>query len=308
MGLHVGQLLRLGYLLVPHPELICVLCQCLWFPAICMAESTSRQGRRFACVTVLLVAVLFAHPLIIPYCLQLQYGDFRSTEIRRSILSALEQESRRSFVVPEQHSVVEASSPEETESDEHGNEKPQSRATASAVAALDFAKIVWNVTAQNTKAPLAHERIVMFLVVLWLTVISVITYGREVISLETRQLTVGIVVNLNLVFFYGAPLSTILTVVRTKNSASIHLPTLITNTLNGSFWCAFGIAVADWFIAVPNGLGALLGCTQTMLCVLFPRRPKREAAELVDHTLPQITNDVEMAATSDPTHIGNGNE
>jgi solute carrier family 50 protein (sugar transporter) len=38
------------------------------------------------------------------------------------------------------------------------------------------------------------------------------------------------------------------------------------------FWCAYGIAVFDMFIAVPNGLGALLGVIQMFLCLVFPRR------------------------------------
>jgi solute carrier family 50 (sugar transporter) len=85
-----------------------------------------------------------------------------------------------------------------------------------------------------------------------------------------------VLVNLNLVFFYGSPLSTIFQVVRTRSSSSIHVPTMVTNTANGIFWCAFGVAVMDFFIAVPNGLGAVLGGLQCALCVLFPRGRARQ--------------------------------
>ena len=88
---------------------------------------------------------------------------------------------------------------------------------------------------------------------------------------ETRQWIVGILVNLNLVFFYGAPLSTIATVLQTKNSASIHLWTMMTNTGNGAFWTAYGLAVDDSFVSVPNGLGTLLGVIQMIFCMTFPR-------------------------------------
>jgi uncharacterized protein with PQ loop repeat len=82
---------------------------------------------------------------------------------------------------------------------------------------------------------------------------------------------VGIVVNLNLVFFYGAPLSTIWTVLAQKNTDSIHIPTMVTNTMNGTFWLAYGLAVKDYFIFVPNGLGTILGGIQILLLILFPR-------------------------------------
>ena len=81
-----------------------------------------------------------------------------------------------------------------------------------------------------------------------------------------------IIVNLNLVFFYGAPLSTIYQVLKTRSCASIHVPTMLTNTANGAFWFAYGVAVWDLFIVIPNGLGALLGVVQFVLRIVFPNR------------------------------------
>lgn len=178
--------------------------------------------------------------------IKLQYGDHMAGEVRRSIVYALE-ESSRPLTLPETPAATPSS-------------------------ALDYAKIVWDVTAQNTSAPIAHERIVLAMVVFWLAIISILAFGHA-LDPSTRQLLVGIAANLNLVFFYGAPLSTIFTVLRSQSSSTIHIPTMLTNTLNGTFWCAYGIAIADWFIAVPNGLGAALGGVQMALCLLFPRVP-----------------------------------
>jgi solute carrier family 50 (sugar transporter) len=195
--------------------------------------------------------------------IKLQYGDFRSNEVKRSIVLALEEESRRSF-------VVQSSEPPDIEKLE-ASASGENKSAISNGGIVDFARIVWNVTAQNTQAPVAHESIVLVVVLIWLTAISVVAYGSDVLTLSTRQLVVGVLVNLNLVFFYGSPLSTIFQVVRTRSSSSIHVPTMVTNTANGIFWCAFGVAVMDFFIAVPNGLGAVLGGLQCALCVLFPR-------------------------------------
>mmetsp|Transcript_31050 Transcript_31050/g.75040 ORF Transcript_31050/g.75040 Transcript_31050/m.75040 type:complete len:395 (-) Transcript_31050:265-1449(-) len=143
--------------------------------------------------------------------------------------------------------------------------------TTAAAAVTDWAKVVWNVTSETTPAPAPHERLVLFFVVVWVIVISIVTFAKDSIDDETKQLIVGTVVNMNLVFFYGSPLSTIFAVIREKNSASIHIPTMVTNTLNGTFWFIYGMAILDFFVAVPNGLGTLLGVVQIVLCATFPR-------------------------------------
>jgi Sugar efflux transporter for intercellular exchange len=115
-----------------------------------------------------------------------------------------------------------------------------------------------------------HDYWVIGITTFWLGVAAVIGFGRS-FSAETQQSIVGTVNNLNLVFFYGAPLSTIRTVLATRNAASIHIPTMLTNTANGVFWTAYGFAVLDPYLIVPNGLGAVLGFIQMFLCVVFRR-------------------------------------
>jgi len=115
-----------------------------------------------------------------------------------------------------------------------------------------------------------HEKAVILMVLSWTTVTSIIVFSKS-LSKDVKQLIVGLTVNANLVFFYGAPLSTIWSVFRTGSSSSIHLPTMVTNTLNGVFWCAYGFAVMDLFILIPNGLGALLGFVQLCLRLAFPQ-------------------------------------
>jgi solute carrier family 50 (sugar transporter) len=147
--------------------------------------------------------------------------------------------------------------------------------------AIEYEQLVWKITLEAaTPAPAPQERLVMGMVLFWTCIIAIIAlFGSgPTFSAQTRQLLVGIAVNLNLVFFYAAPLSSIWQVVSTRSCRSIHVPTMMTNTLNGAFWCAYGVAVLDPFIAVPNALGSLLGVVQIILCIIFPRRPIAAAA------------------------------
>ena len=132
-------------------------------------------------------------------------------------------------------------------------------------------QIVTKVTAPAMIPPVYHERLVLANAVVWLVVVAIICFAST-FDARTKELIVGIVVNLNLVIFYAAPLSVIYAVVSQRNSAAIHVCTMVTNTVNGLFWAIYGLAVTDPFIYVTNGLGAILGIVQIALCLLFQRK------------------------------------
>lgn len=82
---------------------------------------------------------------------------------------------------------------------------------------------------------------------------------------------VGVIVNLNLIFYYGAPLQAIFKVISKQSSESIHVGTMLMNIINTSFWVTYGVAQGDWIVIIPNALGFLLGSAQGALCLLYPR-------------------------------------
>lgn len=128
---------------------------------------------------------------------------------------------------------------------------------------------------QGQFKPPNHDYWVMGIVTAWMGVVSVVGFGDS-ISLDTKRLIVGLGANINLSFFYGAPLSTILKVMKERNTASIHLLTMAANTANGIFWGAYGLAVLDYYIFIPNGMGALMGFVQFALYMTLPRKMAEE--------------------------------
>jgi hypothetical protein len=144
-------------------------------------------------------------------------------------------------------------------------------------------QIVTKVTAPAMIPPVYQERLVLANALVWLVVVGIIGFATT-FDARTKELIVGIVVNLNLVVFYAAPLSVIVKVVSQRNSASIHVCTMLTNTLNGTFWAVYGLAVTDPFIYVTNGLGAMLGVVQIILCLLFPRKKDEESPAFANHS------------------------
>lgn len=138
-------------------------------------------------------------------------------------------------------------------------------------AIVDYASFIWEIAIQKTPAPASHEIMVLSISTFWLVLITIAALGRPILDESSRTLLIGLAVNINLIFFYGAPVAKIATVMETKSSASIHIPTMTASLLNGTLWFCYGIAVSDYFISVPNGFGSLLGIVQLILCVIYPR-------------------------------------
>jgi len=157
----------------------------------------------------------------------------------------------------------------------------------------DWTQIIWDVTSQTKPARTPHERLVMGIILVWTIVLSLIGFlghykkdseetttnnngesdtTSTTSTMDVAQLIVGYVVNFNLVFFYGAPLSAITQVLNTKRNNTLHVPTMITNTSCALFWTAYAVAphINDPFIYVPNGLGVILGIIQFVLWTIFP--------------------------------------
>lgn len=113
-----------------------------------------------------------------------------------------------------------------------------------------------------------HEWKLLQIIIIWVTILS--TTSLLPITKDEMKFTIGVAVNINLIFFYAAPLSTIMTVIRTKSSESIHLGTMVMNTFNAFFWCVYSLAIQDDFILIPNGLGFFFGLVQVTLFLCYP--------------------------------------
>jgi len=83
-----------------------------------------------------------------------------------------------------------------------------------------------------------HEHWVIRVLIIWGITLSITVFAP--MTNDQQANIIGIVVNLNLVVFYGAPLSTIVQVFKTRSSASIHRKTLVMGILNSFFWLVYG--------------------------------------------------------------------
>jgi solute carrier family 50 protein (sugar transporter) len=122
------------------------------------------------------------------------------------------------------------------------------------------------------KVMLPQESILFWVLVGW----SLILIWVGWISPGYAAAVVGIVVNINLIFFFGAPLQALVRVVKTQSSDCIHVPSMVMTVVNTSFWFSYGIARHDPVIYVPNSIGLSLGLIQCALCLIYPTDYSKE--------------------------------
>ena len=235
---------------------------------------------------------------------KLQYSDRIAKDMRKSFVQLLDR-NRQSFRMlsgmrldVEEEDVnlednndtgmrldVEDSVDNETSQNDNttdNNDTPQSFA--------NLKQMALDITIQKTEAPAPHEKIVVTVVTFWVSLISLLYFLQ--LDINKWKNVVGIITNINTCMFYGAPLSTIYSVLKERDSSSIHRPTMIMNTSNAVFWTAFGFGTWDWFILIPNGLGCILGAIQIFLQLVLPSKSKTS-------TIESISDAIEVVATAE---------
>jgi solute carrier family 50 protein (sugar transporter) len=117
----------------------------------------------------------------------------------------------------------------------------------------------------------SQDTIWIRILTLWVLILVCVGWTPFLPDHSERKHVIGLLVNINLLFFYAAPLQTVATVIQTKSSDSIHIPTVILNCTNAAFWAAYGIAVNNIVVYGPNGIGLLLGLVQSLLCCCYEK-------------------------------------
>ena len=119
-------------------------------------------------------------------------------------------------------------------------------------------------TCQATKSRL--EVITLFLLSLWCTM------GFSAAMMQDKQLGIsilGVLGNIVVFLLFASPLATFSKVIRSKDSSSINRPFAICQVLNCLVWFAYGMAIADMYVALPNFVGLLLGLVQVLLILIY---------------------------------------
>jgi len=152
----------------------------------------------------------------------------------------------------------------------------------------------------------SQDKLMLGILSLWIAILICVGW-LEIADGHEKEI-IGIFVNINLLFFYGAPLQTIKIVFEDKLSDCIHAPTMILNCTNAGFWGAYGIAINNPVIYGPNCVGFFLGLCQATLCCMYPKTISQPSSvdvgytALLDSSDGDLGTEVEDNASAGPTH------
>lgn len=120
---------------------------------------------------------------------------------------------------------------------------------------------------------LVMEVLVMGSIIFWAMIaliVFIIMDTSKVINVKVGQTIVssfGIIGGLS---YYGSPLSSMFSVIKLKDSSSLHTPMILTNLAAAFLWFIYGlIGVPDVMIWIPNMLGSLLALSQLTLSFMY---------------------------------------
>lgn len=88
--------------------------------------------------------------------------------------------------------------------------------------------------------------------------------------------------------YYVAPLSSVAKVIAERDSSSLHWPLCSMNIVNGMLWFAYGLALKDWFVCLPNGIGAGFNVVCLIMCFVFPARRKQQQGQQPGQLLDEL--------------------
>lgn len=120
---------------------------------------------------------------------------------------------------------------------------------------------------------------------------------------EAAKLSMGIICIIILCGIYISPLTTMIEIIRTKDSSSISFIMTVALFINGIFWTAYGIFYNDFFIWFPNALGIGSSVIQFIFFFIFPRKQKNSNSNdsEVSTAYTVIGKDEDKADTSSDT-------
>lgn len=110
-------------------------------------------------------------------------------------------------------------------------------------------------------------------VVLSAITVSLWTYlSLSIKPIAQVQSTLGLFASGLFIILSGSPLSTIKTVMSTRNAGSILSSLTIAQVTNTALWSVYGLAIKDKFVYGPNLAGLGFGLVQLVLKLVFPSK------------------------------------
>jgi solute carrier family 50 (sugar transporter) len=146
------------------------------------------------------------------------------------------------------------------------------------------------------------EGMLLFSCAFW-SIISVIAVAVFKSNPDGMNNVIGISCMVFTISYYGAPLSTMVQVIKTQDSSSLFAPLILANMSGSTLWTVYGFAIDNLNVYLPNVLGASLSALQLILILIFYKKSSINGASGDSSTLSafdkKIKDDSDLIAATE---------
>jgi solute carrier family 50 protein (sugar transporter) len=134
------------------------------------------------------------------------------------------------------------------------------------------------VTLRNESAENYNKQQTYFIIAIVLPSAIFLAVSMGISNYETKVNVLGSITTGVALIYLASPLSTVRTIVQTRNAASISVPLGVAVLCSSTFWGIYSMAIGDMFLLMPQLTGFTLACFQLGLRFYF-RKTTTSAAD-----------------------------
>lgn len=126
----------------------------------------------------------------------------------------------------------------------------------------------------------SHEKSVILTQMMYATVFIGIMLGYSFWeSPSLIEFRYGMIITILLMLLIASPLFSLSEIIRTKSTATLPFPLIVSGTLVTFQWLLYGIIIKNEFIQFQNVVGLILSVVQLSLFAIYPNKPALESKE-----------------------------
>ncbi|XP_044754104.1 sugar transporter SWEET1 [Coccinella septempunctata] len=114
-----------------------------------------------------------------------------------------------------------------------------------------------------------------------LSLTFILIYIQNVASPQVAQRHLGLICTLMTILFFGAPLVSLMHVLKVRSTESLPFPIILSSFLVSAQWMVYGVLLGDPYVQIPNFLGCVLTGFQLCLFYCFSQGSKGYSSELI---------------------------
>lgn len=155
---------------------------------------------------------------------------------------------------------------------------------------IDLSVLISGDTRRKLLPSLIHEAATIAMTLFWFGILAFVVFNQ---NFKHGSDLVAYCTLATQICLYISPLSTIAHVIRTKSCRSIHFPTFVVSTMEGSTWFIYYVFQGNIPLAIGNGFGTLNGIIVLLLYTIygFPAVKKKGVTRREEsYSTSQVTN------------------